>query len=80
MWASAVTEAVQKTEKRRVRLETPESLGMPPRLHLNYEEDFLSEQGHQVPGVFTDPLFLPNMVNSVCELTGLPVLAKAPPF
>ena len=57
LWASAVTEATWKTEKRWVRLETPESLGMPPGLHLNYEEDFLSEQGHQVPGVFTDPLF-----------------------
>ena len=53
---------------------------MPPGLHLNYEEDFLSEWGHQVPGVFTDPLFLPNMVNSVYELTGPPVFAKAPSF
>ena len=43
LWASAVTDAVQKMEKRRVRLETPKSSGMPPRLHLNYEEDFLSE-------------------------------------
>ena len=42
LWASAVVDAVQKTEKRRVRLGTSESSGMPPRLHLNYEEDFLS--------------------------------------
>ena len=80
MWASAVVDAVQKMEKRRVRLGTSESSGMPPGLHLNYEEDFLSYRSHQVPGVFTDPLFLPNMVNSVYKLVGLPVLAKAPPF
>ena len=67
-------------EKRQVRLETPKSSGMPPGLHLNYEEEFLSDRGHQVPGVFTDPLFLPNMVNSVYELTIPPVLAEAPPF
>ena len=53
---------------------------MPPRLHLNYEEDFLNYRSHQVPGVFTDPLFLPNMVNSVYKLVGPPVLAKAQPF
>ena len=75
-----MVDAVQKTEKRWVRLGTSESSGMPPRLHLNYEEDFLSYQSHQVPGVFTDPLFLPNMVNSVYKLVGPPVLAKAPPF
>ena len=38
LWASAV----QKAEKRRVRLWTSETSGMPPGLHLNYEEDFLS--------------------------------------
>ena len=80
LWASAVVDAVQKTEKRWVRLGTSESSGMPPRLHLNYEEDFLSYRSHQVPGVFTDPLFLPNMVNSVYKLVGPPVLAEAPPF
>ena len=67
-------------EKRRVRLGTTESSGMPPGLHLNCEEDFLSYRSHQVPGVFTDPLFLPNMVNSVYKLVGPPVLVEAPPF
>ena len=80
LWASAVLDDVQKTEKRRVRLGTSESSGMPPGLHLNYEEDFLSYRSHQVPGVFTDPLFLPNMVNLVYKLVGPPVLAEAPPF
>ena len=53
---------------------------MPSGLHLNYEEDFLNYRSHQVPGVFTDPLFLPNMVNSVYKLVMPPVLSGAPPF
>ena len=80
LWASAVLDTVQKMEKRRVRLETSGSSGMLPGLHLNYEEDFLNCQSHQVPGVFTDPLFLPNMVNSVYKLVRPPVLAEALPF
>ena len=73
-------DAVQTTKKRWVRLETLGSSGMPTGLHLNYEEDFLNCQSHQVPGVFTDPSFLPNMVNSVYKLVRPPVLAEAPPF
>ena len=80
LWASAVLDAVQKMEKRQVRLETSRSLGMPSGLHLNYEEDFLNYQSHQVPAVFTDPLSLPNMVNSVYKLVIPPVLSGAPPF
>ena len=80
LWASAVIDAVQATEQRQVRLGTSGPLGMPTRLHLNYEEDFLNCQSHQVSGVFTDPLFLPNMVNSVYKLVRPPVLAEAPPF
>ena len=80
LWASAVLDAVQKTEKRQVKLETSGSSGMPSGLHLNYEEDFLNYRSHQVPGVFTDPLFLPNMVNSVYKLVMPPVLSGAPPF
>ena len=67
-------------EKRQVRLETSGSSGMPSGLHVNYEEDFLNYRSHQVPGVFTDPLFLPNMVNSVYKLVIPPVLSGAPPF
>ena len=80
LWTSAVLNAVQKMEKRQVRLETSGSSGMPSGLHLNYEEDFLNYRNHQVPGVFTDPLFLPNMVNSVYKLVIPPVLSGAPPF
>ena len=65
LWASAVMDSVQATEQRQVRLETSGPSWMPTGLHLNYEEDFLNCQSHQVSGVFTDPLFLPNMVNSV---------------
>ena len=42
LWASAVMDAVQATEQRRVRLETSGPSGMPTGLHLNYEEDFLN--------------------------------------
>ena len=80
LWAFTVLNAVQKMEKRQVRLETSKSLGMPSGLYLNYEEDFLNYQSHQVPAVFTDPLFLPNMVNSVYKLVIPPVLSGAPPF
>ena len=80
LWASAVLNAVQKMEKRQVRLETSGSSGIPSGLHLNYEEDFLDYRSHQVPAVFTDPLFLPNMVNSVYKLVIPPVLSGAQPF
>ena len=80
LWASTVLNAVQKTGKRQVRLKTSGSSGMPSGLRLNSEEDFLNYQSHQVPGVFTDPLFLPNMVNSVYKLVIPPVLSGAPPF
>ena len=80
LWASAVMDAVQATEKRQARLETLGPSGMPTGLHLNYEEDFLNCRSHQVSGVFTDPSFLPNMVNSVYKLVRPPVLAEAPPF
>ena len=73
-------DAVQKMEKRQVRLETSGSSGMPSGLHPNYEEDFLNYRSHQVLAVFTDPLFLTNMVNSVYKLAIPPVLPGAPPF
>ena len=53
---------------------------MPLGLYLNYEEDFLKLWGHQVSRVFTDPLFLPSMANSVYGLATPPILGKALPF
>ena len=50
------------------------------RTASNYEEDFLNCQSHQVPGVFADPLFLPNTVNSVYKLVRPPISAEAPLF
>ena len=73
-------DAVQETEKRWVRIETPESSGMHPGLHLNYEEGFFNSRSQQVPGVFTDPLFLPNMVNSVYQMAKPPISTKPQPF
>ena len=70
----AALDAVQKTENRQVKLETSGSSGMPLGLHINYEEDFLKSQSHQVSRVFTDPLFLPSMANSVYKLVKPPVL------
>ena len=75
-WAAAVLGAVQKTENRQVKLGTS---GMPPGLHLNYE-DFLNCQSHHIPGIFTDPLSLFTMVHSMYKLTKPPVLTEAPPF
>ena len=43
LWASAVLDAVQKTEGRRVKLQTPEPSGLPPGVHITYEEVFLSQ-------------------------------------
>ena len=80
LWASAVMAAVQVTKQGQVRLETSGPSGMPAGLHLNYEEDFLNHQSHQVSGVFTDPSFLPDMVNSVYKLVRPPASAGAPPF
>ena len=62
-WTSAVLGAVQKMEKGDVTLET--TSGMPQGLHLSYEDEFLQCQPSQVPKVFSDPKFLPNIANSV---------------
>ena len=63
-----------------MKLGTSGFSGIPSGLHLNYEEDFLNYRSQQVPTVFTDPMFLPNMVNSVYKLVMPPVLSGAPPF
>ena len=55
LWSSAVHEAISQLEQREV--ETPGSAGLPQCLDLHYEEDFLEKRSHQVPAVFSDPLF-----------------------
>ena len=71
-------EAVLRMEQREV--ETPGSARLPQCLDLHYEEDFLKKQSHQVPAVFSDPLFIPSMVNVVYKAFKPPVLPKASPF
>ena len=59
-------EAILQIEQRDV--ETPGTAGLPRCLDLCYEEDFLEKQSHQVPAVFSDPLFIPNMANAVYKV------------
>ena len=47
---------------------------------LGSPEDFLKNWSHQVPAVFSDPLFIPSMANAVYEAFKHPVLPKASPF
>ena len=61
-------------------VETPGSAGLPQCLDLHYEKDFLEKRSHQVPAVFSDPLFIPSMANAVYKAFKPPVLPKASPF
>ena len=78
LWSSAMCEAVLQMEQREV--ETPGSAGLPQCLNFCYEEDFLEKRSHQVPAVFSDPLFIPSMANAVYKAFKPPVLSKASPF
>ena len=78
LWSSAMCEAVLQIEEREV--ETPGPVGLPQCLDLHYEGDFLEKQSHQVPAVFSDPLFTPSMANAVYKAFKPPVLPKASPF
>ena len=77
LWSSAMHEAILQMEQR--ELETPGSVGLPQCLDLHYEEDFLEKLSHQVPAVFSDPLFIPSMANAVYKAFKPPVLPKASP-
>ena len=59
---------------------TPRTAGLPQCLNLNYEEDFLEKQSHQVLAAFSDLLFIPTMANAVYEAFKPPVLSRASPF
>ena len=74
LWSSAVCEAISQIEQREV--ETPGTAGLPQCLDLHYEEDFLKKRSHQVPAVFSDPLFVPNMANAVYKVFKPPVVPK----
>ena len=70
-------EAISQIEQREV--ETPGTAGLPQCLDLCYEEDFLKKQSHQVPVVFSDPLFIPSMANVVYKVVKPPVVPKTFP-
>ena len=78
LWSSALCEVVLQMEQREA--ETPGSAGLPQCLDLHYEEDFLKKQSHQVPAVFSDPLFIPSMANAMYKAFKPPVLPKASLF
>ena len=78
LWSSAMHEAISQIEQREV--ETPGTAGLPQFLDLRYEEDFLKKQRHQIPAVFSDLLFIPNMANIVYKVFKPPVVRKTFPF
>ena len=41
----------------RKEVEAPGAVGLPQGLDLHYEEDFLEKRRHQIPPIFSDPLF-----------------------
>ena len=77
LWSSAMCEAISQIEQREV--ETPGTAGLPQCLDLCYEEDFLEKQSHQIPVVFSDPLFIPSMANAVYKVVKPPMVSKTFP-
>ena len=76
-WSSAMHEAISWIEQEEV--EAPRAVGLPQGLDLRYEEDFLEKQRHQIPPIFSDPLFIPNMAKAVFKVVKSPVVLKALP-
>ena len=70
-------EAISQIEQKEVK--TPGTAGLPRCLDLHYEEDFLKKQSHQIPAVFSDPLFIPSMANAVYKVVKPPVVQKTLP-
>ena len=76
-WSSAMCEAILQIEQKQV--EAPGAVGLPKGLDLHYEEDFLEKQRHQIPPIFSDLLFIPNMTKAVFKVVKPPVVLKALP-
>ena len=76
-WSTAVHEAISQIEQKEV--EAPGAVGMPPGLDLRYEEDFLKKQRHQIPPIFSDLLFIPNLAKAVFKVVKPLVVLKALP-
>ena len=77
LWSSAMREAISRIEQKEV--EAPGAVGLPQCLDLRYKEDFLEKRRHQIPPVFSDPLFIPNMAKAVYKVVKPPVVLKALP-
>ena len=60
-------------------VEAPGAVGLPQCLDLRYEEDFLKKRRHQIPPIFSDPLFISNMAKAVFKVVKPPVVLKALP-
>ena len=75
-WSSAVCETISWIEQKEV--EAPGAVGLPQGLDLHYE-DFLKKRRHQIPPIFSDPLFIPNMAKAVYKVVKPPVVLKALP-
>ena len=76
-WSTAMHEAISWIEQKEV--EAPGAVGLPQGLDLHYEEDFLKKQRHQIPPIFSDPLFIPNMAKVVFKVVKSLVVLKALP-
>ena len=76
-WSTAVHKAISQIEQK--EFEAPGAVGLPPGLDLHYEEDFLEKRRHQIPPIFSDPLFVPNMAKTVFKVVKPPVVLKALP-
>ena len=76
-WSTAMCEAISRIEQKEV--EAPGAVGLPQGLDLRYKEDFLKKRRHQIPPIFSDPLFIPNMAKVVFKVAKLPVVLQALP-
>ena len=76
-WSTAVCKAILQIEQKEV--EAPGAVGLPPSLDLHYKEDFLEKRRHQIPPIFSDPLFIPKMAKAVFKVVKPPVVLKALP-
>ena len=76
-WFTAMHEAISRIEQKEV--EAPGAVGLPQCLDLHYEEDFLKTRRHQIPLIFSDPLFILNMAKAVFKVVKPPVVLKALP-
>ena len=76
-WSTAMHEAISWIEWKEV--EAPGAVGLPQGLDLHYEEDFLKKRRHQIPPIFSDPLFIPNVAKAVFKVVKPPVVLKVLP-